>query len=134
MKSSVECEQAVKERDKWMMLAMEQARLALEEGEVPVGCVIVSEQGTILSCGRNATNRTGNASRHCEIEALNQLTQDQWEHDLKQATLFVTCEPCIMCAGAIQIAQIPNLIFGCKNTRFGGCGSIYSIMFGNLLS
>lgn len=94
-------------------------------GEVPVGCVIVSE-GIIIGKGRNRTNESGNATRHAEFEAIDEAlanttaTGSTWE-------LYVTVEPCIMCAAALGIMQIKKVYFGCANPRFGGCGSVLSI-------
>ncbi|KAI4342706.1 hypothetical protein MLD38_027298 [Melastoma candidum] len=119
----------------FMQLALAQAKLALDNLEVPVGCVIV-EEGKVIANGRNRTNETRNATRHAEMEAIDTLLE-QWQlHGSSDAevaekflkcSLFVTCEPCIMCASALSIIGIKEVYFGCANDKFGGCGSILSL-------
>ncbi|KAK9060343.1 hypothetical protein SSX86_021047 [Deinandra increscens subsp. villosa] len=119
----------------FMKLALEQAKIAFDSLEVPVGCVIVMDR-KVISCGRNRTNETRNATRHAEIEAIDVLL-DQWkEIKLSQAEvskmfsncyLYVTCEPCIMCAAALSFLGIKEVYYGCANDKFGGCGSILSL-------
>lgn len=116
----------------FMKAAFEQAEEALKEGEVPVGCVFVY-RGCIISEGRNTVNETKNATRHAEINALDRLFVWSEEHNtpysdvLKECTLYVTVEPCIMCADALGNLGLGKLIFGCSNDRFGGCGSVLDV-------
>lgn len=124
------------EQRQFMAAALEEARGALDEGEVPVGCVLVdSRTRQLVSRGRNATNRTKNATRHCELEALDAYMAMAHEArdekgkagvDMSYIDLFVTCEPCIMCAVALQCSGIKRVFYGCRNDRFGGCGSVLS--------
>lgn len=108
-----------------MDIAFEQAKEALSVGEVPIGCAIVDpESGKILSFGRNRTNETGNATRHAEIEAIDSLLSKNPNPDWAKYLLYVTVEPCIMCAAALRMLRLRRVIFGCRNERFGGCGSI----------
>ncbi|XP_022898625.1 tRNA-specific adenosine deaminase 2-like [Olea europaea var. sylvestris] len=119
----------------FMNLAIEQAKLALDSLEVPVGCVIVEDHAVIAS-GRNRTTETRNATRHAEMEAIDMLLE-QWQKDelskeevaskFSRCTLYVTCEPCIMCAAALSIIGIKEVYYGCANDKFGGCGSILSL-------
>ncbi|RZC78309.1 hypothetical protein C5167_002537 [Papaver somniferum] len=119
----------------FMELALEQAKLALNSLEVPVGCVIVEDEKVIAS-GRNKTNETRNATRHAEMEATDYLLE-QWQKNglskkeiairFSKCDLYVTCEPCIMCAAAISILGIKAVYYGCPNDKFGGCGSILSL-------
>ncbi|EFJ20055.1 hypothetical protein SELMODRAFT_109716, partial [Selaginella moellendorffii] len=110
-----------------------QARQALNRLEVPVGCVIV-ENGRVIASGSNRTNETRNATRHAEMEAIDMLLP-RWEcsshEDFSKrfagCELYVTCEPCIMCAAALSLLGIGKVFYGCKNDRFGGCGSILSL-------
>ncbi|CAI9110387.1 OLC1v1010398C1 [Oldenlandia corymbosa var. corymbosa] len=128
-------EEIVPESIAYMKLALDQAKLALDSLEVPVGCVIV-EEGKIIAHGRNRTNETRNATRHAEMEAIDVLLE-QWQKlglskadvakKFSNCTLYVTCEPCIMCAGSLSILGIKQIYFGCANDRFGGCGSILSL-------
>ncbi|XP_061991738.1 tRNA-specific adenosine deaminase TAD2-like isoform X1 [Rosa rugosa] len=119
----------------FMDLALEQAKLALDSLEVPVGCVIV-EDGKVIASGRNRTNETRNATRHAEMEAIDTLLE-QWREKrlstsevaeiFSKCNLYVTCEPCIMCAAALSIVGIKEVFYGCANDKFGGCGSILSL-------
>ncbi|XP_051114068.1 tRNA-specific adenosine deaminase TAD2 [Andrographis paniculata] len=122
-------------RFSFMKLALEQANLALGSLEVPVGCVIVKDQ-MVISSGRNRTNETRNATRHAEMEAIDNLLEKWQENGITKeevalkfakCTLYVTCEPCIMCAAALSIIGIKEVYYGCGNDKFGGCGSILSL-------
>ncbi|KAG9282583.1 tRNA-specific adenosine deaminase 2 [Astyanax mexicanus] len=116
----------------WMDRAFHMAKDALENGEVPVGCLMVFK-AEIVGKGRNEVNETKNATRHAEMVALDQVLE--WchlrERDVKEVfkhtVLYVTVEPCIMCAAALRLLNIPLVVYGCKNDRFGGCGSVLDI-------
>ncbi|KAG9347540.1 hypothetical protein JZ751_005108 [Albula glossodonta] len=116
----------------WMQKAFDMAREALENGEVPVGCLMVYNQ-EVLGRGRNEVNETKNATRHAEMIALDQVLE--WCHQenrdskevFERTVLYVTVEPCIMCAGALRLMNIPLVVYGCRNERFGGCGSVLNI-------
>lgn len=116
----------------WMVRSFNFAEEALQAGEVPVGCIIVYED-KIIAVGKNEVNETKNATRHAEFVAIDQVLKWSKEQDINPAlvfsksVLYVTVEPCIMCAGALRQVGIPLIIFGCHNERFGGCGSILSI-------
>ncbi|KMZ74585.1 tRNA-specific adenosine deaminase [Zostera marina] len=119
----------------FMELALQQAKYALENLEVPVGCVIV-ENGKVIASGSNRTNAFRNATRHAEMEAIDILLKEWQENELSQlqiaekfskCVLYVTCEPCIMCATALSILGIGEVYFGCPNDKFGGCGSVLSL-------
>lgn len=119
----------------FMELALQEAKHALERLEVPVGCVIVEKERVIAS-GSNRTNETRNATRHAEMEAIDSLLL-QWQRDglsqsdlakrFLECSLYVTCEPCIMCAAALSFVGIKQVYYGCANDKFGGCGSILSL-------
>lgn len=117
-------------RMKWddeelMECAMQQARLAFEAREVPVGCVIVkTDSGEVVSRGDNQTNVSNNGTRHCEIVAIERMPVST---DWSQYTLYVTVEPCVMCAAALRLIGLTKVVFGCSNDRFGGCGSVLDI-------
>lgn len=107
-----------------METAFEQAEEALQVGEVPIGCAIVDPQtDKIIATGRNRTNEHRNATRHAEIEAISELHRAGWT-DFTRLLLYVTVEPCIMCAAALRMLRFKHVYYGCKNERFGGCGSI----------
>jgi tRNA-specific adenosine deaminase 2 len=99
-------------------------------GEVPVGCVIV-HRGNIIAHGRNATNASLNATRHAEIEAIDRIVGEHGAAGalelLRECVLYVTVEPCVMCAAALRIVGLQSVVYGCGNERFGGCGSVLSI-------
>lgn len=114
--------------DKGMSIAFEQAYLALESREVPIGCVVMNRNdGTVLAKGRNKTNENHDGISHAEMEALEILySLDQSKTDplfYQNLEFYVTVEPCIMCAAALRLAGISRVTFGCWNERFGGCGS-----------
>lgn len=121
---------------RWMAVAFEMASEALENGEVPVGCLMVYKN-EILGKGRNEVNDTKNATRHAEMVAFDQVLEWCRSRDLDfkevcaHTTLYVTVEPCIMCAAALRLLSIPMIVYGCGNERFGGCGSVLSIASDN---
>jgi tRNA-specific adenosine deaminase 2 len=112
----------------YMRLALEQARMALESDEVPVGCVIVdSKSGQVIGSGYNATNRTKNGSAHCELIAIQSVLSVSPSYSFSESILFVTVEPCIMCTEALKVIKIGLCYFGCWNERFGGCGGVLAL-------
>ncbi len=106
-----------------MLRALELAREAGEEGEVPVGAVVVY-QGKIISEGRNRRERDKNALCHAELEAIDGACRALGGWRLWQCELYVTLEPCPMCAGAIINARIPRVVFGASDPKAGSCGSV----------
>lgn len=110
----------------YMNIALQLARQAADEGEVPVGAVIVKED-TIIGRGRNRRESIGNALAHAEIEAINEACQTLGGWQLVDCTLYVTLEPCPMCAGAIINARIPRVVQGACNIKAGSCGSIVDL-------
>ena len=108
---------------KFMDEALALARQSAEEGEVPVGCVIV-RRGEIVGRGRNRREQVRNALSHAEIEAINDACRNLGGWRLWECTLYVTLEPCPMCAGAIVNARIPRVVFGASDAKCGACGSV----------
>jgi tRNA(adenine34) deaminase len=115
------------EKEFFMGEALKEAQLSLQKEEIPIGCVIVKD-GQIIGCGHNAREEENLAIMHAEIMAINQANRTQESWRLLDCTLFVTIEPCIMCSGAIGLARIPQVIYGAKNAKFGGAGSLYDIL------
>eukprot|EP01035_Chromulina_nebulosa_P018920 gene18920-24724_t len=116
--------------EKFMKIAFNEAEKSLNIGEIPVGCVFVnSEDDDIIGIGHNQTNETRNGTKHAEISAIDDIILNKnYNKDIfKNCELFVTCEPCIMCAAALGILGIKRVVFGCHNERFGGNGSILSL-------
>ena len=107
----------------FMDAALELAREAAAEGEVPVGCVIVCN-GQIVGRGRNRRETGKNALAHAEIEAIAQACENLGGWRLWECTLYVTLEPCPMCAGAIVNARISRVVFGASDRKCGACGSV----------
>ena len=104
--------------EKYMQLALAQADLASEADEVPVGCVIVS-QGQVIGRGHNLTETLQDVTAHAEMQAITAAAQTLGGKYLTQCTLYVTVEPCTMCAGAIGWAQITRLVYGTDDPKRG---------------
>ena len=107
----------------YMDAALALAREAAAEGEVPVGCVIVCK-GQIVGRGRNRRESDKSALAHAEIEAIRQACATLGAWRLWECTLYVTLEPCPMCAGAIVNARIPRVVYGASDSKCGACGSV----------
>lgn len=103
---------------RYMHLALEEARKAFAMGEVPVGCVIVA-QGQIVGRGHNLTETLQDVTAHAEIQAITAAASTLGGKYLTQCTLYVTVEPCVMCAGAIGWAQIHRVVFGATDKKRG---------------
>ena len=103
---------------RYMQLALEEARKAFSMGEVPVGCVIVA-QGQIVGRGHNLTETLQDVTAHAEIQAITAAASTLGGKYLPQCTLYVTVEPCVMCAGAIGWAQIHRVVFGAADEKRG---------------
>ena len=110
----------------FMREALALAREAAEDGEVPVGCVIV-RNGEIISRGRNRREAGKNALAHAEIEAIDGACRALGGWRLCGCTLYVTLEPCPMCAGAIVNARVPRVVYGAKDARAGAMGSLLNV-------
>ena len=110
----------------FMEKALEQAKLAAAEGEVPVGCVIV-RHGQIVSAGRNCRETGKTALGHAEIQAIDAACKALGGWRLWDCTLYVTLEPCCMCAGAIVNARVERVVYGAPDLRFGAMGSLFDV-------
>lgn len=109
--------------ERFMDEAIALAKEAAVEGEVPVGCVIVRD-GQVVGRGRNRREKGKSALAHAEIEAIGQACEVLGGWRLWECTLYVTLEPCPMCAGAIVNARIPRVVFGASDAKCGACGSV----------
>ena len=107
----------------FMDVALQLAAEAAQDGEVPVGCVIV-RGGQIVGRGRNRREKNRNALAHAEMEAIYDACSNLGGWRLWDCTLYVTLEPCAMCAGAIINARIPRVVFGASDAKYGACGSV----------
>ena len=113
--------------EKWMRHALAEAQLALKKEEVPVGAVVVYED-KIIGRGHNQVESLKDPTAHAEIIAIGAASNylDSWR--LSGASLYVTLEPCAMCAGALVLSRIDRLIFGAKDPKAGACSSLYNIV------
>ena len=112
--------------ERWMDEALSLAREAGEAGEVPVGCVVV-RNGEILGRGRNRREEERSALAHAELEAIREACARLGDWRLESCALFVTLEPCAMCAGAILNARIPTVVYGLREGRTGACGGVLDL-------
>jgi tRNA(adenine34) deaminase len=110
----------------FMELALNEAKKAGQIGEVPVGAVLVSENGEILSAAHNQTINLVDPTAHAEILAIRQAALKINNYRLLNTTLYVTVEPCIMCMGAIVHARISRVVFGATDPKWGAAGSLYN--------
>lgn len=109
-----------------MCLALEQARLSAAEGEVPVGAV-VTRNGEVVSTGRNRREKDKNALAHAELEAIDNACRALGGWRLWECELFVTLEPCPMCAGAIINSRLRRVVFGAYDSKAGSCGTVVDL-------
>ena len=112
--------------DEWMAVALALARAAGARGEVPVGAVVVKD-GAIIGHGGNAPIARHDPTAHAEIAALREAGRALGNYRLPGCDLFVTIEPCVMCAGAILHARISRVVFGARDPKTGACGSVLDL-------
>lgn len=110
-----------------MQLAMAEAELAASRGEIPIGAVLVSQDGVLLAKNGNRTIRDCDPTAHSEILVLREAAKRVGNYRLIDAALYVTVEPCVMCAGALIQARIRKLVFGAYNLRGGACGTSFDL-------
>ena len=110
----------------WMKAALREAQRAFDEGEVPVGAVAVKD-GVVLGKGHNLVERLHDATAHAEMIAITAASESMQEKYLEGCTLYVTLEPCPMCAGAIVWARVSRLVFGAFDEKAGSCSTLYNI-------
>ncbi|CEG57147.1 tRNA adenosine(34) deaminase TadA [Legionella fallonii] len=118
----------------WMQQAYQQAVLAQSVGEVPVGAVLVNQNNELLGVGRNTLQNSHDPSGHAEINAIRQASQAIKNHRLLDTTLYVTLEPCAMCAGLIVHARIKRLVFATRDLKAGAAGSVFNLLQGHPLN
>lgn len=111
---------------RWMRLALREAEAAFEAGEVPVGAVVVRD-GQLLGRGQNRVERLRDPTAHAEVLAITAACEALGEKYLERCALYVTLEPCPMCAGAMVWAKLPRLVFGAFDEKAGACGTLYNI-------
>jgi tRNA(adenine34) deaminase len=111
----------------FMMIALREAQIAGEKGEVPIGAVVVHD-GKIIGRGHNQNKTLNDPTAHAEMIAVSAACSKVESRYLEQATLYVTVEPCAMCAGAAVLARLGRLVFGARDPKAGACGSLFNIL------
>ncbi|MEQ1599661.1 MAG: tRNA adenosine(34) deaminase TadA [Methylotenera sp.] len=111
----------------YMRLALDLARQAANNGEVPVGAIVV-QNGVVIGRGSNAPIQNHDPSAHAEIIAMREAARYLGNYRLVDCMLYVTLEPCAMCSGAVQHARITKLVFGASDPKTGACGSVVNLM------
>ncbi|MFH1007123.1 MAG: tRNA adenosine(34) deaminase TadA [Candidatus Latescibacterota bacterium] len=118
---------SVSDDERWMRAALLEAKQAFSERETPVGAVVV-HQGKIIGRGYNQVERLQDPTAHAEILAIGAAANAMGSWRLEGATLYVTLEPCAMCAGAIVLSRLSRLVFGAPDPKTGACGSLFDIV------
>ena len=114
--------------DTHMSRALELAREALADGDVPVGAVVVDASGVVIGSGRNTRERDADPTGHAEIAALREAAAARGAWRLDDCTLYVTLEPCTMCAGAVVQSRVAHLVFGAWDEKAGAVGSLWDVV------
>jgi len=115
------------DHEHYMQVALALAVDAMEDGETPVGCIIVDPDGAIIGRGRNRREKRRDATAHAEIEAISEACKTIGDWRLPGCLLYVTLEPCPMCAGAVIMSRISKVFFGARDELTGSCGSVINL-------
>jgi tRNA(adenine34) deaminase len=118
---------AVNDDEHWIRLAIAEAQRALEHDDVPIGAVVVRD-GAVLATGRNERELRQDPTAHAEAIALREAARALGTWRVLDATLYVTLEPCAMCAGAIVLARVPRVVYGCTDPKAGAAGSVLDVL------
>jgi tRNA(adenine34) deaminase len=113
--------------DYFMHLALREAERALEHGDVPIGAVVVRD-GEVLAAGRNERELRGDPTAHAEMIALREAARAVGAWRVLESVIYVTLEPCAMCAGAIVLARVPRVVYGASDPKAGACGSVLDVL------
>jgi tRNA(adenine34) deaminase len=111
-----------------MRRAIHDAALATVTGDVPVAALVYDERGALIGAGRNERERRQDPTAHAEVLAIREAAETTGDWRLEGATLVVTLEPCLMCAGAILAARVPRVVFGAWDEKAGAAGSVYDAL------
>ena len=114
--------------ERWMGLALDEARAAMAHDDVPIGAVVVSDDGQIIGRGRNERELHEDPTAHAEILALREAAAAVGSWRVLDATLYVTLEPCTMCAGAIVLSRIPRVVYATTDPKAGAAGSVLDVL------
>ena len=113
---------------KYMRLALREAELAYNLGEIPIGAIIVDESGSVVASGYNLRESEHDATAHAEVVAIRRACQRLNRWRLNGLTLYVTVEPCPMCAGAIIMSRLTRVVYGIVDSKTGACESLFAIL------
>ena len=113
--------------ERWMRVALDEADVAASKGEVPVGCAIVSATGELLATGHNLRETDEDPTAHAEVVAIRSAAQKLGSWRLEDTTLYVTLEPCVMCAGAMVNARVGRVVYGAADPKAGACHTLFTI-------
>ena len=111
----------------WMDRALDEARLALDHGDVPVGAVVVAD-GEVIAAAHNRREVDADPTAHAELLAVRAAAAHLGSWRLENCSLYVTLEPCTMCAGALVLARLPELVYGARDPKAGAAGSLYDLV------
>jgi len=117
----------IRDDESGMRVALREAAASAEAGEVPVGCVIV-HQGVVIARGHNQVESLQDATAHAEILAIGAASNALGSWRLHECTMYVTLEPCAMCAGAVILARLGRLVYGAEDPKAGACGSVLDVI------
>ena len=127
LKEELEKNKQKRKQEKYMKMALKEAKKAYDLNEVPIGCVIVKDD-KVIGKGYNKRNTDKNVLSHAELIAMKQACKKTGDWRLEGCTMYITLEPCQMCAGAIVQARIPETVIGCMNPKAGCAGSVLNLL------
>jgi tRNA(adenine34) deaminase len=114
--------------ERWMRLALDEARAATAHADVPIGAVVVAGDGTVIGRGRNERELREDPTAHAEVLALREAAAALGSWRVLDSTLYVTLEPCTMCAGAIVLSRIPRVVYATTDPKAGAAGSVLDVL------
>lgn len=117
----------VKSHEAYMEIALKRARAAADEGEVPIGAVLIDSDGEVLYAAGNQVITRSDPTAHAEMLCLTEAARKTGNYRLLGTTLYVTIEPCVMCMGAVIHARVATVVFGAPDPKWGGAGSLYDL-------
>ncbi len=113
--------------EKFMQLAIAEAKKAYDEGEVPIGAVLIDESGILIYAEHNRIEQLDDATAHAEILLLHGAAEKIGRRKLSNCTIYVTVEPCAMCAGSLVLCRLRRLVYGAVDSKFGACESLFNV-------
>jgi tRNA(adenine34) deaminase len=119
---------SLEHHERWMHVALDEARAAIAHDDVPIGAVVVRDDGTVLGRGRNERELRKDPTAHAEVLALREAAAAVGSWRVLDSTLYVTLEPCTMCAGAIVLSRIPRVVYATADPKAGAAGSVLDVL------